>query len=107
MVQNRIVAAKQPQNIQTQPTQAQEPTRSNGPEKKFAAGGVSAAIWTNLTKDSKEYTTISFQRTYLDAKGEWQHTDSMRVQDIPKLMLVAQKAYEYIVLKSDTDPAEE
>lgn len=74
---------------------------SNLPEKKFKAGAVAATVWKNKSeKDGSafEYRTISFERRYKDNKGEWQSTNSLRVNDLPKAMLVINKAYEYLVL---------
>lgn len=72
----------------------------NLPEKKYKAGAISATIWKNDgSKDGKpfSYRTISVQRSYKDSSGEWKHTTQFRPADIPKLTLVLNKAYEYIV----------
>ena len=77
----------------------------NKPEKKFKAGAVSATVWLNQSvKDGKavEYRTISIERVYRDKNEEWKYTGSLRVNDLPKACLALQKAYEYIVLKSET-----
>ena len=80
------------------------------PEKKFRAGSVSATIWVNHGKDSEgretTYKTVSFERSYLDKEGNWQTTNSLRVTDLPKAVLVLNKAYEYLSL-SDGDHHEE
>jgi len=74
----------------------------NQPEKRFSAGGIQATVWKNKVKDSEDtYQTVSVQRCYKDKEGNWKHTDSLRVTDIPKANLVLQKAYEYIVLKKE------
>jgi len=80
--------------------------KQNTPEKKFRAGAVSATIWKNETvKDGKvvEYRTISFIRNYQDAKGEWNTTNSLRLNDLPKARLVLDKAYEYLMLKETSN----
>ncbi|MFH1317130.1 MAG: hypothetical protein ABII01_06425 [Candidatus Woesearchaeota archaeon] len=76
----------------------------NQPEKKFKAGSISATIWTNdgqnkTTGENVKYKTISLDRNYLDKEGKWQSTNSMRINDLPKVELVTKKAYEYLVLK--------
>jgi hypothetical protein len=79
----------------------------NMPEKKFRAGPVAATVWSNdVVRDGKtlSYKTISFERSYKDKKGEWQSTNSLRVGDVPRAMLVLGKAYEYLALN---DGAEE
>lgn len=75
----------------------------NFPEKKFRAGAVSATIWQNKSQSKEgeevEYQTISLDRNYKDKAGQWQTTNSFRVNDLPKAVVVMQKAYEYLVLK--------
>lgn len=78
----------------------------NLPEKKFVAGAVSATIWRNeQVKNNEEisFNTISLQRRYTDKEGNWKTSNNLRVNDVPKAILVLQKAYEYITLKTGTD----
>lgn len=83
---------------------AQEKQKGNQPEKKFRAGGVTATVWKNTGKDKSgkenEYKTVSVERSYLDGE-DWKKTNSMRQNDLPKLALVSNLAYEYIVLKEE------
>jgi len=78
------------------------------PEKKFRAGAISATIWANSgKKDEKpyEFRTISLERSYKDKNDQWQNAKSFRVGDLPKVKLVLDKAYEYLVLQAqDTKP---
>ena len=80
-----------------------ENVSGNLPEKKFSTGGLTATVWENQGKNREgidvSYRTVSFQRRYMDKKGEWQSTSTLRVNDIPKASLVLQKAYEYLVMK--------
>lgn len=74
------------------------------PEKKFSTGAISATVWENKGKiDGKETTfkTVSFQRRYKDKEDEWQTTNTLRINDLPKAVLVLNKAYEYLVSKSE------
>lgn len=77
------------------------------PEKKFRAGAITATVWQNegKTKEGKEtkYMTVSFERSYRDNNEEWQTTNSLRMNDLPKAALVLTKAYEFIALN---DPSE-
>lgn len=80
----------------------------NLPEKQFRAGAISATIWrNNITKkdgSSAEIMTISFQRSYKDKEtAEWKKTSSMRSMDLPKAVVVLNKAYEYLVLNGKSD----
>lgn len=83
-----------------------EPSSKNLPEKKFRAGPIVATIWKNKAqkKDGEtiSYRTISFERTYKDQNDEWQTTNSLRTNDLPKAMLVLQKAYEELTLADDS-----
>jgi len=77
----------------------------NKPEKKFKASPITATIWMNTTiKDSKELKlySVNVERTYKD-KEEFKTTSSLRPNDIPKAVLVLQKAYEYLSLKGAKD----
>lgn len=75
------------------------------PEKKFRIGGVVATVWKNIQKrDDEEYEVFntSIIRTYKDKDGNWQTTNSFALNDLPKVVAVAQEAYKFIALK-DTD----
>jgi hypothetical protein len=83
-------------------TQKKVESTGNLPAKKFRAGAISATIWLNQGQkdgNSVEYKTISIERNYTDKDGNWQSTNSLRVNDLPKASIVLQKAYEHIVLK--------
>ena len=83
----------------------------NTPEKKFRASPVVATIWANegTTKEgeTKMFRTISLERSYRDKDGVWKNTASLRVNDLPKAMLVLQKAYEHVTFKEEADNIEE
>ncbi|MFH1211678.1 MAG: hypothetical protein V1659_01995 [Candidatus Woesearchaeota archaeon] len=76
------------------------------PEKKFRAGAISATVWENKgkSKDGKEvvYRTVSFDRNYQDKDGNWKTTNSLRSSDLPRAILVLNKAFEYLALKDDS-----
>jgi hypothetical protein len=85
-------------------------TGSNLPEKKFRAGGVTATIWKNQvkTKDGRdaEYLSVTFKRAYKDKEtDEWKETNSLKTADLPKAVVVLNKAYEYAVLTGQDSPA--
>jgi hypothetical protein len=86
-----------------------ETISGNIPEKKFSTGTLSATVWQNQGKsktgEEVSYRTVSFQRRYMDQKGEWQTANSLRINDLPKASLVLQKAYEYLVIKEMEDSA--
>ncbi|MCZ6633666.1 MAG: hypothetical protein O7G87_09690, partial [bacterium] len=62
-------------------------------------GPCSASVFQNeYDRDDETFTirSVSFQRRYLDKDGEWQTTNSLKVNDIPKAVLVLNKAYEFL-----------
>lgn len=75
------------------------------PEKKFRAGGVVATVWKNTQENKEgkpfEVYSINVDRTYKDG-DEFKQTSSMKVNDLPKLALVANEAFAYLNLKDST-----
>lgn len=72
------------------------------PETKFRAGVVQATVWKNQsTKQglSGDYYSVSFGKNYKDKTGAWKSTNSLNVTEIPKLIAVLGKAYEWCVMK--------
>ena len=87
---------------------------TNKPEKKYRAGGVSAALWKNTAKlsDGREIETLSvtIDRRYKDKSGNWQSSGSLKLNDIPKALLVLGQAYQYMATKEvngEETPVEE
>lgn len=83
----------------------------NLPEKKFRSGPISVTIWKNRKKigDDKVsyFYTITLERSY-KKDNEWKSTNIYRTNDIPKVIVLLNKAYEYLVVqKSDKEIAEE
>ena len=77
------------------------------PEKRFQRGGWSISIFTNEARKNCETIKIRkavFQKRYKDSNGEWQTTQSLDTNDIPKAKLRLDEAYEYLTNKqSDGD----
>jgi hypothetical protein len=82
----------------------------NLPEKKFCAGAISATVWKNTGKskagEEVEFRTVGLDRRYKDKNDEWQSTNSLRVNDLPKAVTALNKAYEYLVLREISPGAE-
>ena len=78
------------------------------PIKEFRArGGIKAAIWRNEDKVNGRNVirySVRFQRRYCDQKGVWKTTEYFRPQDLPRLMLVAQKAFEFVTITEADEP---
>ena len=77
------------------------------PVKEFRAGGVSAAIWKNETADGDRTLvqhSVRIQKRFREkASGEWKNSDYFFPNDLPKLVLVAQQAWEYISLRASEE----
>ena len=72
------------------------------PEKRFQVGNCTASVFENevQTQDGKKaIKNVSFQKTYRDKKGNFQHTNSLQANEIPKAILALAKAYDYLVAK--------
>lgn len=83
--------------------------KKNKPLEKFRAGSVSATIWNNKTeKDGKEieFLTISVDR-YYKTKDKEGNTNSMRINDLPRLELVCKKAFEYCLTRNSNEQPDE
>ena len=96
------------QNNTVQGLQSQEKMQ-NRPEKKFRAGTLSITVWKNsMLKDGKQldYRTISVGRSY-KKNGAWQNTvASVRVNDLPKLSLMLEEAYKYLIMQPHNSAVE-
>ena len=76
------------------------------PEKSFKCGGCEAAVFENeVVKGGKTIAIkkVAFQKRYKNANGEWDSTHSLDINDIPKAVLVLNKAYEYLVARNDDE----
>ena len=78
----------------------------NQPEKKIRAGAIAATIWKNEVsgngKDKEFYYSVSLDRSYKDKSGEWKRTGTLRPMDLPKAVLILNKAYEYLTLEKQS-----
>ncbi|MBI4531877.1 MAG: hypothetical protein HY709_10220 [Candidatus Latescibacteria bacterium] len=80
------------------------------PEKVFRSGSCFASVFANeIVKDStvRQIRTVAFAKRSLDKDGNWQSTTSLSVNDLPKAVLVLQKAFEYLTSISPTTFEEE
>lgn len=72
------------------------------PVKKFRAGRVTAAVFRHEhTKDDRQVVShsVNVELRYRDKKtGEWKSSTFFYADDLPRLELVAKKAFEFIVL---------
>lgn len=79
------------------------------PIKDFRSGNIQASIWRNeAEKDGQTVVrhSVRIQKQFRNDGGDYQETNYYFRDDIPKLILVAQKAFEFIAL-SESKEAEE
>ncbi len=75
------------------------------PEKRFKSGAITASVFANEVKRNNGTAimkSVVLQRTYKDNDGNWQHTNSFGINDIPKAKLVLSKAFEYMTTKQES-----
>lgn len=67
--------------------------------KHVRVGGIEVAVWQNALESG--FATVTLHRNYKDKNDNWQKTQSLRVNDIPKAVLALQKAYELLLLREN------
>ena len=76
------------------------------PIKEFRAASIKAVIWGEEREEEGRTVvrhTVRIQKRYLDKdSGEWRTTDCFFPNDLPRLCLVAEKAFEYIALSASS-----
>lgn len=86
--------------------QMQSGSSSNSPDNKFRAGNISATVWANnVTVEGRPRVirSVSLEKSFKDSNGNWSKTGSLNSNDIPKAILVMQKAYEYLMLRENSN----
>ena len=73
------------------------------PVNEIRIGSIRAAIWKNKTGESIRHN-VTFSRSYKDG-DEWKTSDSFGRDDLPKLILAAQKAYEWQFQNGHEEPS--
>lgn len=81
-------------------------TLANKPVFKARMGSITGDVWANNSEKGKFYT-VSIQRSYLDKEQNWQTSSSYRRNDLPKVVRVATKCYDYIHELEAADRAEQ
>ena len=79
------------------------------PEEKFRCGACEAAVFENeiqMGGKRVKLKKVAFQKRYKSADGEWKSTQSLDVNDIPKAVIVLNKAYEYLLMGNGADDRE-
>jgi hypothetical protein len=71
------------------------------PEKTFKMGAVRASVFVN-TFTNREGQTVPLRKVVLEVRyedklGQWQGTNSLSLNDLPKAITALQQAYEYLL----------
>ena len=79
----------------------------NKPIRTFRAGAIKASVFENQTLvkgvETKIYNVI-VSKAYKDKDDNWKSTNSFSVfSELPKVILVLQKAYEFVVITSERE----
>lgn len=90
----------------TRTTTKREETPKNQPVYKVRVGGVQGTLWENAGKEGN-FFTASLNRSYKDDKGQWQQTQSFRVNDLHAIEVCVRKLYEKARLKTSDDQTTE
>jgi hypothetical protein len=70
------------------------------PETVFKVGAVRASVFKNIiSKDGQSIplAKVVIEVRYKDKTGNWQGTNSLSINDLPKAILALQKAFEYLM----------
>lgn len=79
-------------------TAVQEPVAeaTKGPLKVFRIEDVSASVFAHAAKRTTYYS-VSFSRSYKDADGRWKYIKSFGVDDLSKVVSLAEQAHDHIL----------
>jgi hypothetical protein len=75
------------------------------PETVFKVGAVRAAVFRNTIEkngQSIQLPKVVIEVRYKDKSGQWQGTNSLSINDLPKAILALQKAFEYLMEHKDS-----
>ena len=70
------------------------------PETVFKVGAVRASVFRNTIEKNGQLIPlpkVAIEVRYKDKTGQWQGTNSLSLNDLPKAILALQKAYEYLM----------
>ena len=77
------------------------------PVREFRAATIKAAIWAERREEQGRTVvrhTVKIQKRYFDkSSNEWRTTEYFFPDDLPRLCLVAEKAFEYVALCESAD----
>ena len=81
----------------------------NKPVANFRAGQVTASVWATKKEINKKEITffnVTIVKNYMDDEEEWKQTSSFNREDLVKVLLVTNKAIDYVYSKHEEDSEE-
>lgn len=69
---------------------------TNKPVLKLQCGNIQGAVWENsktIGDSVEKWYSLSIEKSYKDAKGEWKKTTNFMIDDLPKVREVVVRAY--------------
>ena len=79
------------------------------PETVFKVGAVRASVFLNTIEKNGQFIPlpkVAIEVRYKDKQGQWQGTNSLSLNDLPKAILALQKAFEYLMAHKETAKTE-
>jgi len=80
------------------------------PIKIYQCGRIKASIWQDqkvINNDLVNVHTIKIERSYKNDSGKWINTNSFFVEDLPKVVLIANEAFKLLRLSSpENEPSD-
>ncbi|MGD0572902.1 MAG: hypothetical protein ABSB11_07750 [Sedimentisphaerales bacterium] len=80
------------------------------PETVFKVGAVRASVFQNTIEkngQSIQLPKVVIEVRYKDKSGQWQGTNSLSINDLPKAILALQKAFEYLMTHKGSGQTED
>jgi hypothetical protein len=80
------------------------------PETVFKVGAVRASVFRNIIEKNGQsipLPKVVIEVRYKDKAGQWQGTNSLSQNDLPKAILALQKAFEYLMGHKGSDPVKD
>jgi hypothetical protein len=71
------------------------PEAKKGPLKSFREGDVSASVWAH-DHGGRVYYSCGLQRSYIDSKQKRRYTSYFSMDELKKVMSLAQQAWDYL-----------
>ena len=82
---------------------SQNPEAKQKPQWHLRAGGLEVACWKSIVKgedgSNRDFFSLAAQRAYKDKAGKWQHTQSLRRQDLLPMARLLEQAYDKLTAR--------